>query len=1003
MYESREMIIPEEREYLETSLQECDTIDSKNLAGPVDAVESNLKRHINSHNADDGGNMVKELTLENFDGISFTIIGSNERNIMQNKRQQLQNLGIGSGTEGSVDDNDESFLEEAGYSSLSDFLTQKPCSDEVRTQLTNTDSKVVAESSLSPGGIRTKIISKSGFSQFFVKNTLKGKGVICRSATPTSVGSELPHQINAKYTDKSKVASDNLVTSSAKSIPPSAKYVAKPEVLSGNASNSRITLRDWLNNRYQRVKKTERLYIFRQIIEIVKFYHCQGVPIPDLQPSSFRLSASNQICYTGSLCRLDLNMESSDFNLANIDNQQPRKRDFQEVESASASSFAKKGKYIQDSTARGWWLQLSSRSNLKVEDLAYGSGYEDMGLNTQDKVGTAYDPGNTSLHLTVMNDQLDERWYTTPEEGSCTLAANIYSVGVLLFELLCCFDSEKGHATAMSDLRYRILPPNFLAEYPQEVGFCLWLLHPESSSRPTIREVLQSKLINELPNVYEDELSASIESESTELELISHFLVIAKEMKEKASLKLAEDLSVLEADIQEIIRRQSCKFVKPESCLYGGSLISREDNLTQPKFCVSSIAPRSHPESSLSDLRLIKNIRQLEGAYFSMRNNIQFPESDPLSRSEPDLFKHRGAQYGLHSDGKEKDDTDYMGAFFDGLCKYARYNKFEVRGVLRGPELNSANVICSLSFDRDQEYFAAAGVSKKIKIFDYQAFFNLSVDIHYPETEMPNQSKLNCICWNPYIKNYLASADYDGAVKLWDATTGVDIAQYTEHRRRAWSVDFSQSDPTKLASGSDDFSVKLWSITQKNCLGTIKSHANICSVQFSPHSSNLLAFGSADYKAYCYDLRYTRSPWCTLAGHGKAVSNLKFIDSKTIVSASTDNTLKLWDLSKTTPDGQSINACSTTFGGHTNEKNFVGLSVSDGFIACGSETNEVFTYYRSLPMPITIHKFGCIDPISGKETIEDNGHFVSSVCWRKNSDTVIAANSSGCIKVLQLV
>lgn len=54
-------------------------------------------------------------------------------------------------------------------------------------------------------------------------------------------------------------------------------------------------------------------------------------------------------------------------------------------------------------------------------------------------------------------------------------------------------------------------------------------------------------------------------------------------------------------------------------------------------------------------------------------------------------------------------------------------------------------------------------------------------------------------------------------------------------------------------------------------------------------------------------------------------------------------------------------------------------------------------------MPITSHKFGSIDPISGKETDDDNGQFVSSVCWRGKSDMVVAASSSGCIKVLQLV
>lgn len=35
-----------------------------------------------------------------------------------------------------------------------------------------------------------------------------------------------------------------------------------------------------------------------------------------------------------------------------------------------------------------------------------------------------------------------------------------------------------------------------------------------------------------------------------------------------------------------------------------------------------------------------------------------------------------------------------------------------------------------------------------------------------------------------------------------------------------------------------------------------------------------------------------------------------------------------------------------TFKGHINEKNFVGLTVNDEYIACGSETNDVFVYHK---------------------------------------------------------
>lgn len=64
---------------------------------------------------------------------------------------------------------------------------------------------------------------------------------------------------------------------------------------------------------------------------------------------------------------------------------------------------------------------------------------------------------------------------------------------------------------------------------------------------------------------------------------------------------------------------------------------------------------------------------------------------------------------------------------------------------------------------------------------------------------------------------------------------------------------------------------------------------------------------------------------------------------------------------------------------------------------------QVYAYHKSLPMPITAHKFGSIDPVTGKEIEDDNGQFVSSVCWRKKSNMVVAANSSGCIKLLQLL
>ncbi|KAF3778413.1 hypothetical protein EJ110_NYTH43505 [Nymphaea thermarum] len=545
-----------------------------------------------------------------------------------------------------------------------------------------------------------------------------------------------------------------------------------------------------------------------------------------------------------------------------------------------------------------------------------------------------------------------------------------------------------------------------------------------SSFGITNREVLQSGLIFESPEISVENNSAlSLDEEDVESELLLHFLVTLKEQKHTLSCKLVEDIGSLEADILEVERRQALlqgnsfllKSHKEDKA--GNDLRTQIQDITEnlgsacqnKESLATNVGGSSwSPISCSNEARILKNISQLEDAYFSMRSKLKLAESENVTRTDRDVLRNQDRCSSPSADSaegsKDSDIEDTRGAFFDGFCRYARYSKFVVRGVLRnGDLLNSANVICSLSFDRDEEYFAAAGVSKKVKIFEFQSLMNGMVDIHYPVIEMSSRSKLSCVCWNSYIKNYLASTDYDGVVQLWDANSGQGFMNFGEHQKRAWSVDFSVTDPTKLASGSDDCSVKLWSIKEKNSISTIRNHANVCCVQFSPYSTHLLSFGSADYKVFCYDLRNTRVPWCTLAGHEKAVSYVKFLDASTVISASTDNKLKIWDLNRTNYCGLSSSACSLTLKGHTNEKNFVGLSVSDGYIACGSETNEVYAYHRSLPMPITSHKFGALDPVSGQEIGDDNGLFVSSVCWREKSNMVVAANSNGNIKLLELV
>ncbi|XP_031638776.1 E3 ubiquitin-protein ligase COP1-like isoform X1 [Contarinia nasturtii] len=405
-------------------------------------------------------------------------------------------------------------------------------------------------------------------------------------------------------------------------------------------------------------------------------------------------------------------------------------------------------------------------------------------------------------------------------------------------------------------------------------------------------------------------------------------------------------------------------------------------------------------------------------SYFSIRNqDLVFGTKDEVKLDES------GKKCEFDHTSKRKNPG--LDLFRENLVQFSKYNTLRPLATMHySSDLhNNSTIVSTIVFDKDNEFFAIGGVTRRIKIFDYLAVVRDTVDIHYPNVEMISNSKISCITWNSYYKQVMASSDYEGAVTLWDVQTGTQTRTFNEHEKRCWSVDFNNIEARLIASGSDDARVKLWSTQDERSIATLEAKANVCCVKFNPKSRYHLAFGSADHDVHYYDLRNMSKALCIFKGHKKAVSYVKFLNTNEIISASTDSQLKLWNVNQPP-------YCLRSFVGHVNEKNFVGLATDSDYIACGSEDNALYIYYKGLSKPLfnfridscstgNVNSNGMIgvggaasgnigsSGISGTaletDRFNDVNEFVSAVCWRQQCNVVLAANSRGLIKVLELV
>jgi WD40 repeat protein len=215
-----------------------------------------------------------------------------------------------------------------------------------------------------------------------------------------------------------------------------------------------------------------------------------------------------------------------------------------------------------------------------------------------------------------------------------------------------------------------------------------------------------------------------------------------------------------------------------------------------------------------------------------------------------------------------------------------------------------------VSFSHDSTRLAIVSRDGAIKIWDADS----GVCLYTPKIHTYN---FNSRTFSHDLMQ-LALGSQNGTIKICDASSGICLQTLEDRLNSVVSVAFSQN-AVWLASVSIDCTAKVWDISSGACLYALKGHNNYIRLVTFSHDSMRLASASENGTIKVWD---TSNGAClqTYEGHSSRIYSVAFShDSTQLASASRDQTVKIWDTSSS--------ACLQTHEDHEDNLSSVALSL----------------------------------------------------------------------------
>lgn len=246
------------------------------------------------------------------------------------------------------------------------------------------------------------------------------------------------------------------------------------------------TLGQWLDNRPDpnMVDPRQNIHVFRQICRGLQYIHSKGVIHRDLKPGNIFINLNP--------LGQDLVVCLGDFGLA-IQNGTP----------ASSPSLSPGGSVRGDQCYPPFSSSVPSvTSPLSISLGEYeSSGASILSSSVSGKLETtcsASSPLGRSWEAKKHTAAVGTLTYSSPEQrskGVYNEKTDIFSLGIIFFELYYPCATKMEKARVLADLRNRVLPKSFLQKYPAEAAFVMWLMSPNPENRPGVDEILRHDLL----------------------------------------------------------------------------------------------------------------------------------------------------------------------------------------------------------------------------------------------------------------------------------------------------------------------------------------------------------------------------------------------------------------------------------------------------------------------------------------------------------------------------